>query len=79
LTAFASQADREQALALGHDAYLEKPVSPGDLIATVASVVGRAACSDEAGVWPLRVTRASDFCEKAAPMKRIAVENSHSR
>ena len=43
LTAFASHADREQALALGFEAHLAKPASPGDLAWTVASLVGRAA------------------------------------
>ncbi len=43
LTAFASRADREEALALGFDAHLAKPTSAGDLARTVASLVGRAA------------------------------------
>ena len=43
LTAFASPADREQALAGGFDAHLAKPVSAGDLAQTVATMVGRAA------------------------------------
>jgi PAS domain S-box-containing protein len=43
LTAFASQADREQALASGFDAHIAKPASPGDLVTTVAGLVGRAA------------------------------------
>jgi CheY-like chemotaxis protein len=41
VTAFASQADREQALALGFDAHLAKPVSPADLARTVAALVRR--------------------------------------
>jgi CheY-like chemotaxis protein len=41
LTAFASGADREQALSVGFDAHLAKPASPGDLARTVASLVGR--------------------------------------
>jgi len=43
LTAFASQADREQALAFGFDAHLAKPASPVDLTRTVAGMLGRAA------------------------------------
>jgi CheY-like chemotaxis protein len=41
LTAFASHADRERALASGFDAYLAKPVSPEDLTVTVADLVGK--------------------------------------
>jgi signal transduction histidine kinase/ActR/RegA family two-component response regulator len=40
LTAFASQADREEALALGFEEHLAKPVSPADLTRTVARLVG---------------------------------------
>jgi CheY-like chemotaxis protein len=43
LTAFASGADRDRALAHGFEAHLAKPVSPGDLTRTAASLVGRAA------------------------------------
>ena len=43
LTAFASQADREQALAFGFDAHLAKPASPVDLTRMVAGMLGRAA------------------------------------
>ncbi len=43
LTAFASAADRAQALALGFEAHLAKPASPRDLAGTVASLVGRTA------------------------------------
>jgi CheY-like chemotaxis protein len=39
LTAFASQADREQALAAGFEAHLAKPVSLGDLTRAAASLV----------------------------------------
>jgi PAS domain S-box-containing protein len=39
LTAFASQADREQALALGFDEHLAKPTSPSDLSRTVARLL----------------------------------------
>ncbi len=39
LTAFASQADREQALALGFDEHLAKPTSPSDLSKTVAKLL----------------------------------------
>jgi CheY-like chemotaxis protein len=43
LSAFASPADREQAIALGFDAHLAKPASPEDVVRTVARLVGRAA------------------------------------
>jgi CheY-like chemotaxis protein len=43
LTAFASQADREQALALGFEAHLAKPASPRDIVRTAARLVGRVA------------------------------------
>jgi PAS domain S-box-containing protein len=43
LTAFASQADREQALAVGFEAHIAKPVSPYDIVNTVARLVERAA------------------------------------
>jgi CheY-like chemotaxis protein len=43
LTAFASQADREQALALGFEAHIAKPASPEDLAGTVARLLGREA------------------------------------
>ncbi len=42
LTAFASHADREQALEAGFDAYLAKPVSPEALASTVADLVAGA-------------------------------------
>ncbi len=42
LTAFASYADREQALALGFDAYFAKPASLHDLTRMLACLVGRA-------------------------------------
>ena len=41
LTAFASQADREEALSLGFEAHIAKPVSAHDLTRTVADLVGR--------------------------------------
>ena len=41
LTAFASQADREEALGLGFEAHIAKPVSAHDLTRTVADLVGR--------------------------------------
>jgi CheY-like chemotaxis protein len=41
LTAFASRADREQALSLGFEEHIAKPVSPGELTRTVARLVGR--------------------------------------
>ncbi len=43
LTAFASQADREQALALGFEEHMTKPASPAELTRTVARLAGRAA------------------------------------
>jgi PAS domain S-box-containing protein len=43
LTAFASPADREQALALGFDAHSAKPASPGDLTTLAARLLGRTA------------------------------------
>jgi CheY-like chemotaxis protein len=43
LTAFASQMDCEQAITSGFDAHIAKPASPGDLVRTVAMLVGRAA------------------------------------
>jgi len=42
LTAFASQAEREQALALGFDEHVTKPASPWELVRTVARLDGRA-------------------------------------
>ena len=41
LTAFASPADRAQALSLGFEAHLAKPASPRDVARTVANMVGR--------------------------------------
>lgn len=43
LTAFASQSDREQALALGFEEHLAKPTSPSELSRTVARLLKRAA------------------------------------
>ncbi|MFS8070962.1 MAG: response regulator, partial [Byssovorax sp.] len=43
LTAFASQADREQALALGFDEHLSKPTSPSELSRAVARLLRPAA------------------------------------
>jgi CheY-like chemotaxis protein len=43
LTAFASQVDREQALALGFDEHLAKPTSPSELSQTLARLLKRAA------------------------------------
>jgi PAS domain S-box-containing protein len=43
LSAFASPADREQAIALGFEAHMAKPVSPEDLTRAVANLVRRAA------------------------------------
>jgi CheY-like chemotaxis protein len=41
LTAFASNADREEALARGFDAHLAKPAKAGDLMKLAASLLGR--------------------------------------
>ncbi len=41
LTAFASQSDREQALAIGFDAHVSKPASPRELSGTVAALAAR--------------------------------------
>jgi len=41
-TAFASQAEREQALALGFEEHVARPASPRELVKTVARLVGRA-------------------------------------
>ena len=43
LTAFASHADREEALALGFDVHLAKPANADDLARTMANLVRRAA------------------------------------
>jgi CheY-like chemotaxis protein len=42
LTAFARAEDRTKALRAGFAVHVSKPVEPSELIATVASVVGRA-------------------------------------
>jgi PAS domain S-box-containing protein len=42
LTAFARSEDRIRALMVGYQVHLSKPVEPSELIATVASVIGRA-------------------------------------
>ena len=42
LTAFASPADRETALAAGFDAYLEKPFLPAELLATIETLLDQA-------------------------------------
>jgi CheY-like chemotaxis protein len=42
LTAFARSEDRTRALRAGFLAHVAKPVEPTELLATVASVVGRA-------------------------------------
>jgi PAS domain S-box-containing protein/CSLREA domain-containing protein len=41
LTAYASEADRERALAAGFQAHVSKPIEPSALISAVAGVVGR--------------------------------------
>jgi len=41
LTAFARSEDRTRALMSGYQVHLAKPVEPAELVATVASVVGR--------------------------------------
>jgi CheY-like chemotaxis protein len=42
LTAYGHPADRAHALAAGFDRHVPKPIMPNELIAVVASVVGRA-------------------------------------
>jgi len=42
LTAFASPADRETALAAGFDAYLEKPFMPAELLASIETLLDQA-------------------------------------
>jgi CheY-like chemotaxis protein len=42
VTAFASNADREKAIACGFDAHVAKPVDTGDLAALAATLLGRA-------------------------------------
>ncbi len=46
LTAFASSTDRTRALRAGFLVHVAKPVDPAELVATVASVVGRARLDD---------------------------------
>jgi CheY-like chemotaxis protein len=41
LTAFARSEDRTRALMSGYQVHVSKPVEPAELVATVASVVGR--------------------------------------
>ena len=41
LTAFARTEDRTRALSAGFQAHIAKPAEPDELIATVASVIGR--------------------------------------
>ena len=41
LTAFARSEDRTRALRAGFQVHVSKPVEPSELIATVASIVGR--------------------------------------
>jgi CheY-like chemotaxis protein len=42
LTAFARSEDRTRSLLAGYQVHLSKPVEPAELLATVASVTGRA-------------------------------------
>ena len=42
ITAFARSEDRTRALRAGFLAHIAKPVEPSELLATIASVVGRA-------------------------------------
>jgi CheY-like chemotaxis protein len=41
LTAFARSEDRTRALRAGFQVHVSKPVEPSELVATVASIVGR--------------------------------------
>ena len=43
LTAFARSADRTRALIAGYHSHVAKPIEPLELVATVASLAGRAA------------------------------------
>jgi CheY-like chemotaxis protein len=43
LTAFARSEDRVRALRAGYQVHVSKPVEPSELIATIASVMGRSA------------------------------------
>jgi CheY-like chemotaxis protein len=49
LTAFARSQDRTQALRAGYLAHVAKPVEPSELVATVASVAGRAGVQSTSG------------------------------
>jgi CheY-like chemotaxis protein len=40
VTAYAAAEDRERVLASGFQTHLSKPIDPGELIATVASLTG---------------------------------------
>ena len=46
LTAFARSEDRTRALRAGFQVHVSKPVEPSELIATVASIVGRTGQQD---------------------------------
>lgn len=47
LTAFARSEDRRRALSAGFQLHLEKPVDPGELIAAVASLMGKTSVPDQ--------------------------------
>jgi CheY-like chemotaxis protein len=46
LTAFARSEDRTRALRAGFQVHVSKPVEPSELVATVASIVGRTSPDD---------------------------------
>jgi CheY-like chemotaxis protein len=48
LTAYASNADRDQALAAGYDFHLTKPVGPSDLARAVARFAAHRTTKDDA-------------------------------
>ena len=47
LTAYASEVDRERALAAGYQQHLAKPVDPQSLVAVIAALAGRAAAATD--------------------------------
>jgi CheY-like chemotaxis protein len=47
LTAYASEVDRERALAAGYQQHLAKPVDPQALVAAIAALAGRAAAATD--------------------------------
>jgi CheY-like chemotaxis protein len=52
LTAYAADLDREKALSAGFQAYLAKPAEPGQLLALVAGLAGKAPAPGSAAQSP---------------------------